>query len=754
MVQMPDLIEEAASESIKLRVGSTTRARMVRELAETLELLSELRPLVLVYEDLHLGDRPTLELIAQLARRQEAARLLLLGTYRTWEISPPDHPLSAVLQELEAHNRCEQIGVKGLREAAVAEYLRLRAGGVASSAEVAHQVYRRTGGNPLFMTAIAEQLFAEGRSKNGSAPCNLADGAIPKSVFQLIEQQFTRLTVDQRRTLEAASAVGTEFSTASVSAALGTDGPALAEDRIEKICEELVRTTPFLRPGRIRQWRDGTISAFYAFRHDLYREVLYQRTNPVSRQRAHRMIGQRLEVAFGAQAAGIAFELAMHFERGGEAPRAAKYLEVCARTALNRSANQEALGHADRGLVLVRQTGRNDEGLHAEVRLELLRGTALMAMSGFAAPAVAQAFQRARDLVSQAGENPALMPALLGLAKYYLVAMELRTARAMAERCLRLGESTGDVSLLVASHLTAGAIFYGQSLYRTSLAHMEQTVALYDPVKHRPHALLYGLDSAAAAKAYSAHCLWRLGFPDQAKRRSLEAVAAAERLSHAHTTAFAIAAAASIRVVCREPMAVQVWCDRLLDLSAEKEVPFWHAWGLIYRGDAYAQQGRAAEAVRSMRKGIAQIAATGADTAHAEVHSVLSAVVSRAMTPEMGIDITSATLAQSERAGGFPDQSELYRIMGLLKLESERRNPQRRLLPEAEAWMLRAVEHARRCDAKSFELRATNDLCRLWNRQGRKREALKMLEHIYGWFNEGFETGDLKDAKTLIETLR
>jgi predicted ATPase/DNA-binding winged helix-turn-helix (wHTH) protein len=754
IAQMPGLIEEVAPESIKLRAGSATQTRMLRELGEALELLSELRPLLLVCEDLHSGDRPTLELIAGLARRSEAARLLFLGTYGASELSPPDHRLSEVVNGLQAHNRCAQIRLKGLREAAVAEYLRRRGASVAIPAELAHQVYRRTGGNPLFMSAIAEQLLAEDRSNNGVGPRNLADSRIPESVRQLIEQQFARVNADQRRMLEAASVAGAEFSTASVSAALGIDRKARTEEQIEQACEELMRTTPFLGTRGLMQWPDGTIGAVYAFRHELYREVLYYLTDPVDRQRAHRRIGQRLEAAYGGDAGEVAYELAMHFERGGEPRRAAKYLELCAEAAFNRSANQEAVAYADRGLGLVRQTAPDDERWQAELWLELMRATALMSLSGFAAPEVAQSYARARQLISQAAESPALMLALLGLAKYYLVRMELRTSFAMAERCLHLAENTGDVSLLVASHVTVGAILFNRALYRTSLAHMEQTAALYDPIKHRSHALLYGLDSAVAAKAYSALCLWRLGYPDQAKRRSLEAVAAAQQLSHAHTTAHAIAAAAAIRVACCDTMAAHVWAGRLLELSADKEVPLWHAWGLIFRGEACLQQGQAAEAVRSIREGIAEMAATGADTAPVKVRSVLGEIASREMTPERGIDLVSATLAQSERTGGFPDQSELYRFMGLLKLRSQRRHPQHHVLVEAEAWMVRAVEDARRRDAKSLELRATNDLCRLWKRQGKKPEALETLERIYGWFNEGFDTGDLKDAKTLIESLR
>ena len=596
LAHLPGRLERDELELMRIQSTNLTQEQMLRQFAGALELLSATRPVVLVLEDLHASDRATLELLAFVAARREAARLLLIGTYRTGEPKQAEHPLRQFLQESQSCGRPHAIHLEGLREAAVADYLRRRLETDAIPSALAHQVYRRTGGNPLFLAAIADRLRANGAT-NGAALLSLDDLAesdIPDNVRQTIQQQVERQSIQDQRLLEVASVAGPEFSAAALSAGLHQDTAPLATDHIEQRCEELVRSSSFLRASGFAHWPDGTIAAGYGFRHALYREVLYDRLSPARRKRVHRWIGERLEAAYGAHVSQIAAELATHFERGGEPRRAVRYLTICAETALSRSANQEAIDYATRGLQLLESLPIEPDRQKQELNLQLLLGSAHTSTHGFAAPKVEQAYQLARELAAQIGETPAVFPALHGLARFYLVRRELPTALAIGEQCLRVAQTSDDAADLLATHVTLAAILFARGEFAAALAHAQRAIDIYDPEKHSRQALVYGMDSSIAATAYAGTCLWYLGYPDQAKRYGLEAVAKGQKLSHAGSTAFAIAAAASVRARCRDWVALQSFAERLSTFTADKEVPFWHAWSVFYRGQALSQQGQRA----------------------------------------------------------------------------------------------------------------------------------------------------------------
>ena len=754
LVHLSGLLKKDESERIRIQSTNLTPEQMLRQFAEALELLTATRPVVLVLEDLHVSDRSTLELLAFFAARRQAARLLLLATYRTGQPSRQAHPLPQFLQELRSGDQLHEIHLEGLPEAAVGDYLRRRLDIDAIPAALAHQVYRRTGGNALFLAAIAEHLRAN-VSANGARtlPDKLVESGVPDNIRRTIQQQVERLSSDDQRLLEAASVAGTEFSAAALSAGLNLDAAPLTTEQIEHRCEELVHNSSFLCASGFANWPDGTIAAGYGFRHSLYQEVLYDRMSPASRRRVHRRIAERLEAAYGEHADRIAAELATHFERGGENRRAVKYLTICAGTALSLSANQEAIAYAERGLKLLELLPTDPDGQKQELDLQLLLGSAHTSTNGFGAPKVEQVYQRARKLAAQIGETPAIFPALHGLARFYLVRRELQTALALGERCLHLAQTTHDTSDLLATYVTLTAILYAKGEFSAALAHAEKSIDTYAPEKHGRHALVYGLDSAIAATAYVGLCLWHLGYPDQAKRRGLEALAMGQELSHPHSMAFAIASAASVRARCRDWVALQSFAERLSAYTAEKEVPFWHAWAVFYRGQALSQQGDRAAGPGLMRASIDELRATGADSMHAQVLTALTEVELNTLTAEKGMCLVEEALADSERTTELFNQAEHYRIMGVLKLRSGKPHNQNTIQPEAEECFLKAIEISRRQNAKSFELRAAMDLSRLWQRQGKSEQALQILTEIYGWFTEGFSTGDLKEAKTLIDEL-
>ena len=351
LVQMPGLIDAAAFSDLQKRVDGASQQRMLREMADTLEQLSNRRPVVLAFEDLHWSDPSTITLFDLLARRTERARLLIVATHRPVAILPGEHPLRILVHEL-AGRYCENLSPPPLTAAEVSQYLGNRiqppeAGDALSLNQVARSIHQRTEGNPLFMVTLVGALLSsdhanrsDGTEKRVSLQdlIEQSDRIVPGNVTETISQQFSRLDADAQRLLEVASVAGVEFSAAAVAA--GADAPLTD---VEERCAALAGKMSFLQDAGDDEWPDGTVSARFRFRHALYREAVYARLTAARRSGLHNRIGMRQEAAYGDNANEIASELARHFEQGRNFKRALQYREQAARNALRRSAPREAI---------------------------------------------------------------------------------------------------------------------------------------------------------------------------------------------------------------------------------------------------------------------------------------------------------------------------------------------------------------------------------------------------------------------------
>jgi len=353
LAQMPWLLDRTDRDALQRELLGVTRERMLREMAEAVEALTAEAPLVLVLEDLHWSDTATVDLVSLLARRQEPARLLLIGTYRPVDVIGSQHPLKDVRLELQARGRCQELSLELLSEAAVADYLRERFAGHAFPSELVRVINRRTEGNPLFMVSVVEDLVARGlivmRDERWELRAVLeeVEVSVPESLRQMIERRMGQLEEDERQVLAAGSVAGMEFSAASVAAALQR-----APAEMEESCDELAHRHLFIRALGASEWPDRTVASRYRFVHALHRSALYQGISSARRREFHQSIGEREEMGYGDRARDIAAELAAHFEQAGADRRAVHYLMDAADTATRRNANTEAAGYVGRALDL------------------------------------------------------------------------------------------------------------------------------------------------------------------------------------------------------------------------------------------------------------------------------------------------------------------------------------------------------------------------------------------------------------------
>ena len=388
LLQLPALWPTHELPMLQQRALGATRERMLRELAEAVEILAQERPLVLVLEDLHWSDASTLDWLAYVARRRAPARLLVLGTYRPIDAVVRQHPIRAMTQELRVHGQCEELLLPYLSEAGVAAYLAQRFGEAVFSPALVRALHQRTNGNPLFLVTVVEEMVRQGRLRrpatggerlvHHAAPV-IVD--IPESLRRLIDQQLEQLHPEERACLEVASVAGREFSAAAVAA--GTD------DRVEELearYAALARRGQFVQACGTEAWPDGTITARYGFTHDLYQQVAYQRLGAAQRVRLHRQLARRLETAYRPRASELAAELAWHCEQGQDHARAIPYLQQAAATAVRRHAHQEAIDYLRRALALLETLPDTPERRQQELHVHVALGGPLMAIQGPGCP--------------------------------------------------------------------------------------------------------------------------------------------------------------------------------------------------------------------------------------------------------------------------------------------------------------------------------------------------------------------------------
>jgi predicted ATPase len=439
--------------------------------------------------------------------------------------------------------------------------------------------------------------------------------------------------------------------------------------------------------------------------------------------------------------------LAHHYTEAGLHEQAVTYWQRAGQRAMQRSAHMEAISHVTRGLELLSLLPDPPKRSRQELDLQTTRGLALMATKGMAAAEVGTAYARARELCSQVGDTPQLFQVLMGLCAFHRQRGEFLTARELGEQCLALAQCEGEPMRLLEAHRALGIpLFYLGELV-AARAHLEQEMALYDPQQHLSHASHYGVDPRVSCLSTVIWALWLLGYPDRALERCHDALTLAQELTHPYSLAYALQGAVRLHRFRREAQATQERAEALLTLSNDQGFAQWAAAGAMMRGWALAEQGSEAEGMVELRRGLATWQGIGIEAGQPYWLALLAEASSRRGQVEEGLRVMAEAFVLVNKNGERWWEAELHRLTGGLLLRQGGPDAQ------AEACFRQALDIAGRQRAKSLELRAAMSLSRLWHQQGQRDEARELLASIYGWFTEGFDTADLREAKTLLGTL-
>jgi predicted ATPase len=752
LAQMPALLTREERVRLQSETLGVTQQRMLREMTQALEVLATETPLVLLLEDLPWSDFSTLELISAIGRRGELARLLIIGTYRPVEILANDHPLRTMKQELELHRYCEELRLKLLTEENVADYLAKRLAIEASRmfGTLASVIHTRTDGNPLFMVNLVDYLLddagllinlQEVREAELAETLRAHPFDALRSVRQMIERNLERLKPEEQAVLEAASVAGAEFSSASVAAAL-----ECPQNEVEACCTRLSRREQFLSEQAPITWPDGTVATSFRFHHALYQEVLYGRLSAGHQIQLHRRIALREEAGYGEGAGEVATELANHYRLASDKQKAIQYFQLAGQRAVSRGAMIEGERHFASALELLTELPEDIARNRRELELQLAVGPALIAVKGWATSETERAYTRARELCELLGDPPELFPALFGLWAMYLDRGDFVLASELAEQLLR-AQSAHDSVLLAYARLARGVTFYWMGKFLSAREYLESAIALYDPERHRPLIYRYGYDAGVASLAYAAWTLWHLGYSDQALKRSNEALALAQTLSHPLNLAHAELFVSVLRQYRWEVHAAQENAESLIAHTAEHGLTDYWGWATGVRAWAMVQQGRSEEGIAQLRESLAAFSPTEA-LLRPYFLCLLADACKETGRFDDGLNALTEALAAAEQHDLRFYEAETHRLKGELLSKHNDSNA-----AEALSCFERAIEIARTQSAKSLELRATMSLVRLLGNSARRDEALTMLAEIYGWFTEGIDTPALHEAKILLDEL-
>jgi len=757
---------------------------LFEQITHVFQSLSRRQPLVLVLDDLQWADGGSISLLFHLGRRLAGSRILVVGAYRPGELAliPQDHqdpegfgkpsgseerhPLASVVHELEREGGDIQVD---LSQAGGRQFVEAYLDGQPNRLGTVFRdtLTRHTDGNPLFTVELLRGLQERGDLVQDEAGRwvegpELDWGRLPARVEAVVAQRIGRLPPGCRATLAVASVKGQVFGAEVVARVQGVDPEAVIHclsgplsQQYHLVCAEGVER---LGPGRQRLSR-------YRFRHQLFQEYLYASLDEVERVHLHEAVGNALEALYKQSGAGsgamaaLAPQLARHFEAAGLATRAVSYLLQAGQRAVRLCADEEAIAYFNRGLALLEtlpEIGAEEQRI-ARIRQELALCLALcaplLAARGYASPERIQVSTRACELCQQLGvAPPELVPALYVLWSIHHTRVEQKVARRVAEQLLDLAQREQNPLHLSQAHMALGMCLSCLGETVSGRAHLEQAIDLYGPAPRPSLSSLAGEDIRTTSLGCVAMTLWALGYPDQALQRSRESLAWAQALDHPHSLSVALLLACHVELMRREVQAVQGHSESLMRLSSKAEVPYYREWADILHGWAQAQQGQAEAGVAQIRRALAgwrARAGRGEDPPRPHLVALLAEAYGRAGQPARGLLTIDEALAEVERTGERIYEAMLHCIKGEVLLAQGGDGAE----PQAETCFRRAVGVARQQQARSWELRATTSLCRLWQGQGQRKDAHHMLAEIYGWFTEGFDTPDLRKARALLETL-
>jgi predicted ATPase len=703
------------------------RQKTLEALTAQLEALSRSNPVLMIFEDVHWLDPTSLEVLGRTVDRLKTLRVLLIITYRP-EFEPPwvGRPYVSALS------------LNRLGEREIAAMIDRVAGNKPLPESVRQDIIDRTDGIPLFveeMTKAMLEAAGEDATERMAAAIPLSSIPVPASLHASLTARLDRLG-PAKEIAQIGSVIGREFSHALLAAVVRKP-----EVELQSALDGLVEAGLLFRQAMPPH-------ASYLFKHALVQDAAYGTLLREPRRTLHSRIAQAVESQFGELAENQPELLARHYTEAGLTEKAIRYWLIAGRKSAARSAMLEAVRHMHRGLELVPILPAGPSRLRYELEFQSALGGALIAAKGASAAETGEAYYRARHLCQELGDTELLISVLSGLSTYHIARNEFGPARDVAEHLLHLAQTRRAAEVQLVANRAMGACLCHLGEFTSSAAYLLRALTLYAPEKHRSIASVAGYDARVSALNWLMIDLFALGQLDAAAARSSEVLQWSRELRYPNSTCFALALAVIHELLRRAYDRTGELIDQLTTVAKDQDFPFWRVVADIIRGYLIAAQGQPLSGLELSQRGLAEYKETGAKWMEAYFLYLISQCCEMADRMEEAVRLLDAALRTIDISGERWFAAELYRMKGDLSIAHSRER-----LAQTEDDYQHALQIARQQSAKSWELRAAMSLARLWRDQGKVQQARELLAPVYGWFTEGFDTRDLKEAKALLQQL-
>ena len=590
---------------------------------------------------------------------------------------------------------------------------------------------------PLFVEELTKSTLESGLLREEGDRYVLAGAlpafAIPTTLHGSLLARLDRLA-GVRHVAQIGAAIGRQFS-------YGLLRPVcrLPEDELQAALGRLVASELVSQRGKAPD-------AVYTFKHALVRDAAHDSLLRDARRQLHAQIAEALEANSSELVESQPELLAQHCAEAELVEKSVAYWSKAAQRSTARSAMAEAAAQFEKGLDQLALLPEDPERQRQELEFCCGLAAALQAVKGAGAPETGHAYAQARELWERLGSPAEFLHIPWGQSRYHIYRGEFGLAQRLADDVLHRGNQRNDSAELVLGHYSAGHNLLIAGRFGSCRFHLEQVLTLYDPIAHRSLVHHAGFHPQNNAQSLLGIVLFCLGYPDQAVTQSSAAIAEARGLAHLPSLALCLANSVRILSLVEDDAALNEQTDELVALATERGFPPWGALGMIHHGWVKVKCGDVAEGISLLRSGSAAYRAAGAEIGMPYFLALLARACEIAGQTEEAVTQLDDALQIVDRAGARWFAAELNRLKGQLLLRRGHNEA-------AEEFYCKALHIAQEQQAKLWELRAAVSLARLRGDHGHRAEARDLLAPVYGWFTEGFDTPDLKEAKALLDEL-
>jgi predicted ATPase len=699
---------------------------MFSALLEQLHYYQRRKPTLIICEDLHWIDPSSRELLTRLVTWASTARSIILLTSRN------SFPTSWIEQRhvtLLALNRLSPQQCETLAKNV--------ASGKTLPEGVLHELVSKSDGVPLFIEELTKATIYTGvldeHSDHYELKGLLSVAAIPSTLQDSLTARLDQLS-PAKAVAQTASVIGREFSYDLLATVM-----PLPKTKLLKALNQLIKAEVIFYFGTPSE-------TMYVFKHALLQSAAYDSMVRSKRRLLHRDIGQAIEQHFPEILRKEPELVARHFSAAALPEKAVDYWLQAGQASSERSAYVEATWHLEEGLQVLASLPASPERDQRELALRIALGPALIFTKGAGTQEVEQVYRESLQLCARLPESTLHFAAYWG---WWRISGNFKIMRERADQLLILAEGLNDPGLSLQAHHCQWAVLFHLGDYDGCRTHIEQGLSLYSSGDYRHHASIFGgHDPQVCAYGEQGQTLWLLGFPEQAREEVQKALAWAEQLRHSGSIVHALDMTLLVHGYRREANLVQTMAEKMIQFSDAHGLPDEWAKGMLFRGWAYAMTGQPEKGIAAIKNGLADLSQTGTKEDFPIYFDMLADAYQRAGDTEQALSTLAEALIQIKHTKSRYWEAEIYRHLGELLLASPTQT-----VTKAETCLTKALEIAHRQQAKSLELRAATSLAHLRRQQGQPHQGRAMLQSVYDWFTEGFESIDLKNAAALLREL-